>query len=158
MRIFNLFLVAVLFFLTSCGNKQDYAYNEKIAHDFYGCKERLDEQHAMLLEGNYDNDSEARNLVSFKSHVETVKKDADALEHSEMADAFHANIISYMSKISDEYIPLLQSYAKEKDSAKRTALLEQAKSKKKELENIENKSLETQIEFLNKAGIKINKG
>jgi len=158
MRIFSLFLFTSLLFLASCGNKKDYAYNEKIANDFYGCKERLDEQHAKLLNGNYDNDPEARYLVSFKSHVETVKNEADALEHSEMANAFHANIISYMDKISNEYIPILQKYAKEQDSNKRIEILEQAKSKKSELENLENKSLETQIDFLNKAGIKINEG
>lgn len=158
MRTFSLFLLASILFLTSCGNKQDYAYNEKITHDFYGCKERLDEQHAKLLDGSYDNDPEAKNLVSFKSYVETTKKDADELKHSEMADAFHADIISYMNKISNEYIPILQSYAKEQDASKRAEILEQAKSKKTELENLENKSLETQIEFLNKAGIKINKG
>jgi len=157
MRIISLFLFTSLLFLASCGNKQDYAYNEKIAHDFYGCKERLDEQHANLLDRSYDNDPEAKNLVSFKSYVETVKNDADELKHSELANAFHANIISYMNQISNEYIPFLQNYAKEQDSTKRAEILEQAKSKKIELENLENKCLETQIEFLNKAGIKINK-
>lgn len=157
MRTITFFLLASILFLTSCSNKQDYAYNEKIANDFYGCKERLEEQHAKLLDGSYDNDPEARNLVSFKSHIETVKKDADDLKHSELADAFHADIISYMNKISTEYIPIVQSYAKEQDANKRVEIIEQAKSKKTELENLETKSLEAQIEFLNKAGIKINK-
>lgn len=150
--------------LFSCSNKQDYGYNEKITSLFYECKEKLDERHQKLLEGDFKADSsnevsyplQLRDAKALGENASENKAESNELKHSETANAFHANILSYMSKIADDYTPLLVQYVEQQDSIARQNTLTKLVAKRIELTALENKCLESQIAFLNEAGIKIN--
>lgn len=158
-----IFMMAALF-TTSCGNNQDYAYNEKITSDFYNLKEQVDGSHQKLIDGGFDVDisneidvkmamNAPKNLKQIAHHIQ---ENAKEIQRSEKANEFDKIITSYFSTIEKDYTTLLENYINEQDSIKRTEIKQNLISKKKELEDLENKSLDAQIKFLNDAGIKIN--
>jgi len=162
-KIFIALLATIV--LASCGgNRQDFGYNEKMASLFYSCKEKADESYRKLLDGGFDADKadalsydmKLKEAQSLGTYVNTIKAEASGLAHSEMADIFHANVIGYMSAISDRYAPLLVRYVEQQDSMTRGAILKEIATEKNALSAMEDKCLDSQIEFLNKAGIKVN--
>lgn len=159
-----LLLLLDLCMVSSCGNNRDFAYNEKMTSNFYSCKERLDDKHHKLAKGGFDTEKEdiisyemelkeARNLADYTNET---KNEASTLEHSHEADAFHANVLAYMSKIADEYTPLLIKYIEEQDTSTRKAIRLQLETRRDALHALEDKCQELQIAFLKKAGIKVN--
>ncbi len=159
-----LLLLLDLCMASSCNNNQDFAYNEKMTSNFYSCKERLDDKHYKLARGGFDSEKEdltshemelrdARNLAEYTNET---KNKASTLEHSHEADAFHTNVLTYMSAIADEYTPLLIKYIEEQDTSARKAIRLQLESRRDALHALEDKCQELQIAFLKKAGIKIN--
>ncbi|UIR56838.1 hypothetical protein LZQ00_03230 [Sphingobacterium sp. SRCM116780] len=156
-----LFLVMVL---SSCGNNQDFGYNEKMTSNFYSCKERLDERHKKLLAGDFDADKSSKTAFDMElkdakglgSYCNEIKTEASQLGHSEVANVFHEAVIRYMSKIEDEYTVLLTQYVEEQDSTARKAIRTQLETKKEELSALEDKCLAAQIAFLKEVGIQIN--
>lgn len=157
-----IFLIAITAFLTSCFNKSDYAYNEKMASLFYQCKEKLDESFLSLQNGDYaiskENEIHYDMILNRAQQMTTyfngIKDTANELQPSEAAMPFHKEVIDYMSIIADEYSPLFVEYVTEQDSTARVAIQQNIISKKKDLEAQEDKCLEIQLEFLDKAGLK----
>lgn len=158
-------ILLILFCLTACSNKAEFAYNEKVAHDFYSCKERLDESFEKFTNGAFD--SNAFDTLSHEIKIKQVKGLASYcketkdfievnFEPTENSIPFHKEILNYFYVIETEYATLLEKYIVEQDSVSRTEIKNQLNNKKRELEVLEDKCLEKQIEFLNKAGIKIN--
>lgn len=151
-------------FLTSCGNNQDFAYNEKITSDFYSLKEQVDETHQELLDGRFDVDTSNEMYVkmamnppkNLKQIAHDIQENAKQIPHSDKANEFDKGITSYFSTIENDYTTLLENYINEQDSVKRTEIKQNLISTKKKLEDLENKNLDLQIKFLNDAGIKIN--
>lgn len=164
MKFLTATFMTMTLFLTSCGNNQDYAYNEKITSDFYSLKEQVDDSHQKLIDGGFDVDisneidvkmamNAPKNLKQIAHHIQ---ENAKEIQRSEKANEFDKIITSYFSTIEKDYTTLLENYINEQDSVKRTEIKQNLISKKKELEDLENKSLDAQIKFLNDAGIKIN--
>lgn len=149
--------------MASCNN-QDFAYNERMTSNFYSCKERLDNHHRKLFKGGFDHqpaDSMAYELKrteirNFAVATLETKKESSLLEHSHSADAFHANVLTYMAKIAEDYTPLLLQYVDERDSTVRKALLLQLETRRDALAALEDKCQELQMAFLKKAGIKFD--
>lgn len=156
-----LFLIAITAMLTSCFNKNDYAYNEKMASLFYQVKEKLDDSFLSLQNGDYAIDKEneihydmiLNRAQQMATYINGIKDTANELQPSENAKPFHQETIKYMTLIADEYAPLLVKYVTEQNSTARISIQEEITSKKKALEAQEDKCLEIQLEFLNKAGL-----
>ncbi|MGJ1262226.1 hypothetical protein [Sphingobacterium spiritivorum] len=157
--------IIALLVLTSCGGKYDYGYNEKMSSLFLSCMEKVDESHEKLMNGEY-NISKANNEISYDmalknangliKYTNQIKAEAQELTHSEIANKFHDASIAYMTEIGEGYAPLLVKYIEEQDSVSREAIRKELILKKESIDKAADKSQEVQIEFLNKAGIKIN--
>ncbi|PSK91625.1 hypothetical protein [Taibaiella chishuiensis] len=164
MKKYGLLLLAIMIALVSCSGRLDYGYNEKVTSLFYSCKEKLDDEHGKLMDGGFDKDTsdhqsfemalkEAKRLGAY---CKEIREEAETVTHSEAANAFHAAVINYMSQIETAYTPLLVQYVTQQDSSDRKATRLQLATRKAELGALEDKCLEVQLQFLDKAGIKIN--
>lgn len=164
MRIIILTLIISIFALTSCGGNLEFGYNEKIAGLFHGCKEKLDESYNKLLEGNYDVDKadelsyemKLKEAQALSSYVKGIRSEVNELKPSEAAKNFHLTTIAYMTRIADGYGTLLIKYVDEQKKGARQALLRDITDEKDKIAALADTCLQKQVEFLNRAGIKVN--
>jgi len=149
--------------MSSCTN-EDFAYNEQITSNFYACKARLDDKHRKLFKGGFDQapsdslayETELKEAKHLATYTLETKNETSQLEHSAAADVFHANVLTYMATIADDYTPLLIRYVETQDEELRKSLRLQLETRRDALSALEDKCQEAQVAFPKKAGIKIN--
>ncbi len=153
-------ILLVLFVSLSACNKSDFAYSEKVTHDFLSNREKLENFHQEVLDGKFINQSETAKHFSetsannFIQISQSTVKDINELKHSGAADAFHAKVIEYLSTLSDSYYPEAKKYilANDTSSEKETAL-QNLKTIKEKLSTLEDEALTEQEKFFKEVNI-----
>ncbi len=155
-----LIMCCALFAFAACTNK-DYAYYEKTARNFLEVMERLDASHERLTGNNFkagidstDTGNSGLQDVSQKiAWIDEAIRNTNEIQHSEKAEAFNAQVLTYFEGVKNDYYGTLRKYLLAKDPAQQVAYREQLISIRKKLGDEEIKSLEIQKKFLDDAGI-----
>ncbi|MGJ1267101.1 hypothetical protein ACR78F_05750 [Sphingobacterium spiritivorum] len=158
----NTIIACFTFFilLLSCTDEQEIAYNEKVSSEFYSNKMRFEEVQEQLASGYFDNSGDSKILkdvknLEGKSELAVASgKDINSLLISETAKPYHTQLLLYLDKIQ-LYYALTGEYISNTDTAARSQLLDRVHKVGKDVEDLQNKCLESQILFLNKAGIQL---
>lgn len=162
MRI--LALIVMIFTICSCKGNLESGYNEKMAHLFQSCTEKLDESYGKLLDGEYDVDksessyemklNEARALSSY---IKGIRCEAAQLTPTKTAEGFHVATVAYMTQIVDGYGSLLIKYIDEQKKGARKSLLREITDEKARIAALADECFVHQMAFLHQAGIKVDK-
>ncbi|QQT26060.1 hypothetical protein [Sphingobacterium spiritivorum] len=145
-------------FLLSCTDEQEIAYNEKVSAEFYSNKMRFEEVQEKLASGYFDNSADiqilkdVKDLESKSELAVTSGKDINTLLISETAKPYHTQLLLYLDKIQ-LYYALTGEYISNTDTAARSQLMDRMNKVSKDVEDLHKKCLESQILFLNKAGL-----
>lgn len=147
--------------LHGCTGKKEYAYNEKIADLFLKTMGIVDERYDELQQGAFDGsnddqisyDARLKKAEGIARYVAALKTEMEELQPSEEAQDFHRQVSEYMLIVKDQYGPLFVRYVETQDSLEKNKIKEEINLKNMLLTAKADKSLEVQLEYLQRVGL-----
>ncbi|NDW08418.1 hypothetical protein [Dysgonomonas sp. 520] len=166
MKIKLTFLTFSLLFLAACSNNKDYAYNQKTTSNYYLTSKIFEGIYQKFVDGEYktnyewDNEFKGNDLLTdangLKANSEAHLAQIESLERSADTDKFHENVSLFFKKVGGDFVNALHSYA-EIDcdcKEKKDSISNVITSLYGEISSIEDKALEEQKAWFEKAGFK----
>lgn len=158
-------LVLCGFFIFSCSNR-DYAYNEFVSARYYSLSDTFEDIYKKFESGKYETNYEWKSelsknqlLTDTRNLRDNAALDLEAInriDRSEEADKMHEQVSLFFKTVSGDFVDALNAYAEidcdcqdKKDSVSNII-----KAKYKEISAIEDKMLEEQKLWFEKAGFR----
>ncbi|MDR3057787.1 MAG: hypothetical protein LBU84_06560 [Prevotella sp.] len=150
MRIKSLFIILSVVILTACSGNPEYAYNERVAANFFDIKRQYEKVYESMLKGNMI-DQSPQNL---KENTARVLGNMNSLEVSDAAKEFHSKANEYFTLISGEASDLFINYQNLDRPEKKDSIIHVAAQIYNKSIDISNEMLAEQLKYMEKVGLK----
>ncbi|MDH6308567.1 phage-related protein [Dysgonomonas sp. PFB1-18] len=155
MRVKLFIITFIIIGLTACMGNANYAYNEKVASNYFYVSELFEEVYKRL------NDDALRvsDVENLRDNTNNVIENMNELKNElniDSATEFHEKALEYFNLVSKDFSDLADSYVNLNCDCpeKKDSIRSLAKELYNKTSTIEDQMLEEQVKFMDKVGLK----